>query len=124
MKLQVKLFQLNKEDLKTFEAVKTLGVNDENFLEDFATDIAEFSKDCINYVDRMKALKFNVKLIRKSSAMHIEINGLDQDDDINISLKVKNYGKFVENANKDDIKTMLSESGEFMLKHGDSIKLK
>ena len=118
MELNVVLTQVNKSGNVSFEAKRKLNIG-ENEVSHVSLEIAAFCKDISKLCKSNANLGFAsaVSGIKKSLPMSITLQGLGDDDDVNVSLEYRNFGKFVENTTETKLRKFLKNNIEFAEKY-------
>lgn len=114
MELKFIITQESKNGTVSFRAAKVVNIGG----ADPATvskDIAGFSKAVIELVQKNKANGYGSAFsgIKKSLPLSISIQSVDVDDDINLRLDYKNFGRFLHEANQTQIESFIKDQIEF-----------
>ena len=121
MKLNVVLSQVNKAGKVSFKAVKNVNTGSKG-LEIVALETAKFCADIIKLKKNVAKLGYAsaVNGIKKSLPMNLTIIGLDDADDVNISLEWGSFGKFANEATEAKIRKFFELTLEFADYHSDT----
>ena len=113
----IKLNQTNKAKETVFSAQAKLNLLEGQEFEHFGKELATFCKDVVKLQASNKAKGLNSVMIRKTLPVSLELISLDESDDIDVSLRFGNFGKFVENTSEENISALLAENAEFVYKY-------
>lgn len=117
MKLQFIIQQRNNKDEIVFTAQKVVNIGNSE-IQSVSKEIAIFCKDLQELMEYNKTVGLSHNYgLRKSLKTDFIINGIGDDDDINVAIGYRNFGKFVEASSTDVIEEALSKSIEFSYKH-------
>lgn len=120
MLLNVDLSQANVKGDVTFNASKKINTGKAENLLAIANEVSGF---CIAFRDLVKRNHkrgwTGLKGIRKSQVMTLTIQGIGDDDDINIQLSFRNFGKFLEETTRKNLQGLLDDNINFIETHGD-----
>lgn len=121
MKLNVVLSQVNKAGKVSFKAVKNVNTGSKG-LEIVALEAAKFCADIVKLKKNVAKLGYAsaVNGIKKSLPMNLTIIGLDDADDVNISLEWGSFGKFANEATEAKIRKFFELNLEFAEYHFDT----
>jgi len=121
MKLSVVLKQVNKAGKVSFKAVKAVNTGSAG-LEVVALEAAKFCSDIVKLKNNVAKLGYAsaVNGIKKSLPMSLTIIGLDDADDVNISLEWGSFGKFANEATEAKIRKFFEFTLEFADYHSDT----
>lgn len=122
MKLNVVLSQVNKAGNVSFKAVKNVNTGSKG-LEIVALESAKFCADIIKLKKNVAKLGYAsaVNGIKKSLPMNLTIVGLDDADDINLSLEWVSFGKFANEATEAKLRKFFELNIEFAEFHSDTV---
>lgn len=117
MKLQFSIQQRNAKKELVFVANKAVNIgNDE--VESVSKEIAIFCKDLQELMDYNKTVGLSHGYgLRKLLQTDFLIQGLDDFDDVSVSIGFKNFGKFVSETATPIIEEALSKTIAFSYKH-------
>lgn len=91
--------------------------DDENEIKVVSQVIASFCKDVIKLTERNAKNGFNTGFrIKKSHPMKIQIIGLDENDDLSLSIEYRNFAKFVYESTEAQIKNVINDQLTFTAK--------
>lgn len=112
MKALIMLVQYNNlnERKVTFEASQTIDLDGRKLFNSASEQISEFCKETIEFCKRSKNRGVNISLIKKSQPIDIVIETENKE----VSISFKNFGKFVEETDKENLKEQLKDSFEFV----------
>jgi len=118
----IKLSQKNKSKETVFSAQAKMNLIEGQEFEQFGKELAIFCKDVVKLQASNKAKGLNSVMLRKTLPVTLELVSLDENDDINVSLKFGNFGKFVEKTSEENLSAALSENAEFVYKYSNWTK--
>lgn len=112
MKANILLVQYNnlKERKVTFEASKKVNLDSKSKFDDAAKQIAEFCKEAIEFSKRSKARGVNISMLKKTQPIDIVFEGGKKD----VIISFKNFGRFVEESSKSNLKAQIKDSFQFI----------
>lgn len=117
MKLQFLIRQVNNKDQVVFTANKVVNIGNSE-IESVSKEIAVFCKDLQELMEFNKTVGLSHNYgLRKSLKTDFIIQGLDEFDDVSVSIGYRNFGKFVSETETNVIEEALSKSIAFSYKH-------
>lgn len=116
MKIQFSLTQKNKKGGQSFRFVKDSEIKGHNLVK-AAAEIAEFTRDIIELVEKNKATGYAAAYngLKKSLPLTLKIQGGNQEP---VELSYKSYGKFAHEATQKQIEEFLTNNITFVQKWG------
>lgn len=122
MLLSVKLTQVNEKNETVFTANRVINIGNAE-IESISLEIGTFCKDLQGLIERNKAKGFKTNFgLRKTLKTNLEL--ISEDGDNLCSLQFKNFGKFVDEVEKDTLIDFLRDNIGFTVKYaGTSIEL-
>ncbi|HTO36146.1 MAG TPA: hypothetical protein VLZ72_07900 [Flavobacterium sp.] len=117
MKLQFSIQQRNAKSQVVFVANKVVNIGNDD-VESVSKEIAVFCKDLQELMEYNKTVGLSHGYgLRKSLQTDFLIQGMDDFDDVTVSIGYKNFGKFVSETATPVIEQALSKSIAFSYKH-------
>lgn len=112
----IKLSQKNTKGEAVFSATAKFNLPEGDEFAAFGKELANFAHETLQYQQRSKSRGINTAMIRKTLPVNITIASIDDNDDLQVELYFKNFGKFISEATEQTVAEQLADSAEFTYK--------